>query len=93
MFDKMKQLVELKKQADKIKKELDAATVEINEVRGIKIVVTGAQNFRSIEVDGNLLNAENKNRFENDLLRSVNAAIKKSQAIAAQKMASVMPGF
>ena len=93
MFDKMKQLVELKKQADKIKKELDAAIVEINEVRGIKIVVTGAQNFRSIEVDSNLLAAENKNRFENDLLRSVNAAIKKSQAIAAQKMASVMPGF
>ncbi len=93
MFDKMKQLVELKKQADKIKKELDAATVEVNEVRGIKVVVTGAQNFRSIEIDTDLLNAENKGRFENDLLRSVNAAIKKSQAIAAQKMAAVMPGF
>jgi uncharacterized protein (UPF0332 family) len=34
-----------------------------------------------------------KSRFEADLLRSINAAIKKSQNVAAQKMASVMPGL
>ena len=32
MFDKMKELMEMKKQADRIKRELDASTVEVNEV-------------------------------------------------------------
>lgn len=93
MLDKVKQLMEMKKQADKIRKELDAITVEVAEVRGIKMVVTGTQNFRSVEIDESLLAAENKSRFESDLLRSINAAVKKSQTVAAQKMASVMPGL
>ena len=46
MFDKMKQLMELKKQADQIKRELDAALVDVQEVNGIKISITGSQNFR-----------------------------------------------
>jgi DNA-binding YbaB/EbfC family protein len=93
MFDKMKDLMEMKKQADRIKKELDAITVEVNDVQGIKISVTGSQNFRSVEIDAGLLKPENKSRLENDLLRSINAAIKKSQTTAAQKMATVMPGL
>ena len=93
MFDKMKQLMEMKKQADVIKRELDAITVEVEEVRGIKIVITGSQNFRSLEIDAGLLTADNKGRLEADLLRSVNMSIKKSQGVAAKKMASVMPGF
>ncbi|OGX28094.1 MAG: hypothetical protein A2787_01050 [Omnitrophica WOR_2 bacterium RIFCSPHIGHO2_01_FULL_48_9] len=93
MFDKMKQLMELKKQADQIKRELDAITTEVSEVPGVKVVVTGSQSFRSIEIDGELLNVDNKRRLEGDLLRSVNAAIKKSQQLAAQKMKDVMPGL
>jgi len=45
MFDKMKNLMELKKQADCIKRELDYTTTEVNIVDGIKIVISGAQNF------------------------------------------------
>ena len=93
MFDKMKQLMEMKKQAEVIKRELDAATVEVEDVRGIKIVITGSQNFRSLEIDEGLLTGANKGRLEADLLRSLNTAIKKSQGVAAKKMASVMPGF
>lgn len=91
MFDQMKQMMEMKKQADRIKKELDAITVDINEVKGIDIQVTGSQSFRSISIDEQLLVPENKARFEKDLLRSLNAAIKKSQSTAAQKMAASMP--
>lgn len=93
MFDKMKELMEMKKQADRIRKELDAATVEVNDVRGVKIVVSGSQNFRSLQIDEALVNAKEKNRLEADLLRSVNAAIKRSQELAAQKMKAVMPGL
>ena len=93
MLDKMKQLMEMKKQADQIKRDLEGIVVEVSEVRGIKIAINGAQALRSIEIDETLLGSGNKARLEDDLLRSVNAAIRKSQQAAAQKMAAVMPGF
>ncbi len=93
MFDKMKQLMEMKKQADQIKRELDASSVEVTEVRGIKIVINGSQDIQSLELDESLLGASNKSRLEGDLKKSLNAAIKKSQMLAAQKMKNLMPGF
>jgi DNA-binding YbaB/EbfC family protein len=92
MFDKMKQLMEMKKQADRIKKELDSSTVEANE-SGIKIVMTGSQTVQSVQIEESSLKPENKARFERDLARAVNVAVKKSQNLAAEKMKEVMPGF
>jgi DNA-binding protein YbaB len=92
MLDKVKQLMDLKRQADQLKKELEAIKLEVAEVRGIKIVVNGAQSFQSIEIDEALLTPANKNRIQMELLRSVNTAIKKSQQQAANKMKN-MPGF
>ena len=97
MFDKLKQMVELKKQAEQIKRELEAATVEVAETSGIRIVIDGVQHFREIEIDSALLAPENKTAFERDLLRSLNGAVKKSQDIGAQKMRQAagfsVPGF
>ena len=93
MFDKMKQLMEMKRQADQIKRQLDCESVECQDVRGIKIVINGAQQVQSIEIDENLLNPDNKGPLQKDLLRGINAAIAKSQQVAAQKMKSMMPGF
>ncbi len=89
MFDKMKELMEIKKQAETLKRELDASTIEVNDVRGIKILVNGSQNFQSLEIGHELLNPDNKKRLESDLLRAMNSAIKKSQNLAAQKMKSM----
>ncbi|MBF0384945.1 MAG: YbaB/EbfC family nucleoid-associated protein [Candidatus Omnitrophica bacterium] len=93
MFDKMKQLMEMKRQADQIKKELDSTDVEVTDVKGIKIIINGSQNFKSIEIDQALVANPDKKRLERDLLLSVNAAINRSQNIAAQKMKSLMPGL
>ncbi len=86
MLDKIKQLMEVKRQADLIKRELESSRIEANDVRGIRIVIDGAQHFQSIEIESGLLTAKDKNRLEADLLRSINAAVHKSQALAAQKM-------
>lgn len=91
MFDQMKQMMEMKRQADRIKKELDALIIEANDVSGIDIEITGSQTIRSINIDEDLIKPENKARLEKDLLRSLNAAVKKSQTMAAQKMAGSMP--
>ena len=86
MLDKMKQLMEVKRQADQLKKELDAAQIEVNEVQGIRIAINGSQTFLSLDIDSQFLNADNKQRIEKDLLRSLNSAVRKSQMLAAQKM-------
>jgi len=93
MLDKMKQLWEMKQQADRIKRELDAVTVECTEVPGVKVKVSGAQKFHSIEVDERYFTEGNKGKLEQDLLNSMNAAIRKSQEVAAKKMKDVLPGF
>ncbi len=92
MFDKVKELMELKKKADQLKKELEAVTIEVNDVRPIKIKINGAQIVQSIEIDESILTPAQKNRLQMDLLRSINTAVKKSQQAAAAKMKS-MPGF
>ena len=95
MLDKMRQLMEVKRQAEELKKELDRTTVEINEGNGIKVVVSGSQNFRTIKIDDNLLG--DKHRLEASLLRSLNSAVAKSQALAAEKMKAMtglnLPGL
>jgi len=93
MFNKMKNLMEMKKQADRIKKDLDNMIVEVNTVHGIKIVVNGSQNFQSVEIDDTLININNKKQLEENILRSINDTIKKSQGLAAEKMKSIMPGL
>jgi DNA-binding protein YbaB len=92
MFDQVKKLMEMKKQADILKKELEATIIDVQETRGIKVVVNGAQVFQSIDIEEGLLNAGNKNRIQMDLLRSINTAVKRSQQAAANKMKN-MPGF
>lgn len=92
MFDKVKEMMELKKKADQLKKELEATLIEINEARGIKMVMNGAQIVQSIEIDESMLSAGNKNRIQMDLLKSFNNGVKKSQQAAANKMRNI-PGL
>ena len=92
MFDQVKKLMEMKKQADILKKQLEATIIEVQETRGIKMVVNGAQIFQSNDIEEGLLNAGNKNRIQMDLLKNMNTAVKRSQQAAANKMKS-MPGF
>jgi len=86
MFDKFRQLGELKKmrdQAMQIQKALSQERVEVDE-DGIKIVMTGDQKVESVEIDGQ----------ENDRLRDVlNKAIKRSQEIAARKLQEMGGGL
>ena len=92
MLDQVKKLMEMKKQADILKKELESTIIDVQETRGIKVVINGAQIFQSIEIEEGLLNAGNKNRIQMDLLKNMNTAVKRSQQAAANKMKN-MPGF
>ncbi len=92
MFDQMKKLMELKKQADMLKKELEKLVIDYNEVRGIKIKLNGAQIFQTIELEDSWLDPAQKARFQTELIKAVNMAIRKSQKEAAAQMQK-MPGL
>ena len=79
MFDKLKQLNELRKmrtQAMELQKELDQI-IETYEKGGVKVKVTGSQKVDYIEVDG---------EERADIKDAINEAMKKVQKEAAKKM-------
>jgi len=84
-------MYKLQREAKKIKKEL--ARVHIfAESDGVKITVNGEQELISVEIlDQNIL-ADPK-KLEKAILDATNRAMKKAQAVAAEKMKSVMGGF
>jgi len=86
MLDKFKQLKELKHMRDQamaIQRQLAAEEVVVEE-QGIKIVMTGDQKVKSLEIDG-----ESQNR----LIDVLNKAIKKSQEVAAKKLQEMSGGL
>lgn len=92
MLDKLKQLMEVKRQAGQLKKELESVTFEMNDVRGIKMTMNGAQKVLSVDVDSQYFTLDGKKKLEADLIRSFNNALQRSQGIAAEKMKN-LTGF
>ncbi len=76
MFDKMKDLYNLKKHADAMKKEMEAIFVEYED-KGVRIVVRGDQHVEKIEVNG-----EEDKRLKD----VINDALKEVQKKVAKKM-------
>ncbi len=86
MFDKVKQLAKLKKMRDQamaIQKQLAQEEIEINE-DNIRIVISGDQKLKLLEIDG-LTNER--------VVEMINKAIKKSQEVAARKLAEMSGGL
>lgn len=70
---------QMRKQAQIIQQALEKEEYEISE-NGIRIVITGNQNVKSINIDG----TENES-----VKKAINSAIKKSQQAAAGKLAEI----
>ncbi|PIR80416.1 MAG: hypothetical protein COU25_00200 [Candidatus Levybacteria bacterium CG10_big_fil_rev_8_21_14_0_10_35_13] len=86
MFNPLGQLGELKKmrdQAMKIQKELQGEEVNV-EKNGVEVLITGDQKIKEIKTNG---------RPDDDIKEAVNEAIKKSQEIAARKLATMQGGL
>jgi len=86
MFDKFKQLGELKKmrdQAMEMQKALAQEKIEVEE-QGIKIVMTGDQRVETLEING---------EEQNSLKDVFNKVIKKSQEVAARKLQEMSGGL
>ena len=86
MFNPLQGLGDLKKMRDQamaIQKELQKEQVNV-EKRGVVVVISGDQKIISIETNG---------RSDDDIKEAINEAIKKSQEVAAKKLAQMGGGL
>ncbi len=86
-MNKFKDLYKLQKQAKDIKKKLQNTHIEA-EVEGIKAVVDGQQEIISVSIDDDAY--KNKKKVENNLVKALNKAVKRSQQYGAEQMKDVM---
>lgn len=82
-FSQLGELKKMRDQAMQIQKELQAEEVSVDK-NGVQIVITGDQKIKEIKVNG---------RSDDDVKEAVNEAVKKSQEIAAKKLASMQGGL
>ncbi len=86
MMNPFQQLGDLKKMRDQamaIQKELQAEQITV-EKHGVRILITGDQKVLSLETNG---------KSDDDIKEAVNEAVKKSQEVAAKKLASMQGGL
>ncbi len=82
-FAQLGELKKMRDQAMKIQKELQGEEVNVDS-HGVQIIITGDQKIKDIKTNG---------RGDNDVKDAVNEAIKKSQEVAARKLASMQGGL
>lgn len=80
MFNKLKQIKDLRSQAKQMQDALAQETITVEE-HGVKIIMNG--NMEVLEITVNSVNSPS---FEKDLKNCFNEAIKKTQKLMAQKM-------
>lgn len=98
MFNKIKQMKEMRDQAQEVKKSLAEETVNADALGGkINIVMDGNMEVLSLEINPEVLTADKKEELENGLRELFNDAVKKAQRAMAQKIQSMgglnMPGM
>ena len=82
-FGQLGELKKMRDQAMKIQKELQAEILDV-EKNGVEIRISGDQKVLEIKTN---------ERSDNDIREAINEAIKKSQEVAARKLASMQGGL
>ena len=88
MFDKFQQMREMQKQAQEMKKQMEAEIIEY-EKDGIKIVINGAQEVQSINFDDDF-DFSDKEKAGEKIKSVLNKATKESQKVVAKKMRGML---
>jgi len=86
MFDKLKELMQMKTKMAEIKKRLDNMVIKVESpTKNFEITISGSQEVKEIKILKDL-NGQNNADIEKDLQALFNKAVKDSQAMAAQAM-------
>lgn len=84
MFDKMKELLEMKRKMEELKRELDSLELAAEDSL-VKVTITASQELKKVEIKVALAAAD-KGKLESSIADTVNRAIKQSQKTAAERM-------
>ena len=87
MFDKVKNMYKVQKQAREIKGQLKKTHIEA-ENEGVTVVITGEQEVVEVRITDEAM--QDHKKLEKNLESCFNKAIKKSQQIGAELMKDVM---
>lgn len=82
-FGQIGELKKMRDQAMQIQRLLEAEEIEV-EKKGVEITITGNQKIKEIKTNG---------KNDNDIKEAINEAVKKSQEVAAKKLASQQGGL
>jgi nucleoid-associated protein EbfC len=85
--DQLKQMRELKAQADAMQKQLNAIVVESEAGHGaVKVSINGSQKILSVKIDPKAMDADKPEKLEALIMQAVNDGIVKAQKTAAKEM-------
>jgi DNA-binding YbaB/EbfC family protein len=90
----MKQLQQLQQQIETTQAELAEETIEVSVGGGaVKIIMTGDQHCRRIELDPGLLEDVDAEMLQDLLLTGFNSALDKSREMAAERLGPLAGGL
>ena len=94
MFDKMKQLYDMQKQAKQMKKDLEAQVVEKIGLGGkLKIAMNGTFEVKSISIDDSLLSPSQKSALESGLAKLITETTEEIGKKSAAQAMDLMKGM
>lgn len=87
MFNKLKEIKDLRDQAKQLQNQLAQETISASAEGGkINIVMDGNQQVVGLDINPELLSVEKKTALENGIREAHNDAVKQVQRIMAQKL-------
>lgn len=90
----MGQAQKMQKEMKRIQDEMATRTVEVSAGGGmVKVVCTGKQEIKSIEIDPEVLKMNDKAMLQDLVLAGVNQALKASQDLVQQEMGKLTAGL
>lgn len=85
---------QMQTQMAQVQAELREATLETTAGGGaVRVVITGAQEVRSIEIDPSAIDAEEVDMLQDLVMTAVNDAIGRSKQMAEERMAAIAGGM
>jgi len=90
----IKQAMEMRKQMDKIQKELGKMTVEAESGKGaVKVVANGQLRLMSIKIDPKAVDLNKIAELEKNVFKAVNEALEEAQKMASKELSQVTKGM
>lgn len=90
----MKQVQKMQADMARLQEELAEKTVEATAGGGaVKVVMTGKQEVRELEIDPEVLNPDDVEMVQDILIAAFNEALRKSQDMVAQEMNKITGGM